>query len=110
MNVYTLYTYILVQGFCQSKLSTAYHAISSVAAAYELTINYYYYCSLYSPGTDRTGNASSVIVCSLVAKEIACSQNCSLATAVVLSPVYTAEWVYMSQYSRPNTIYITGGN
>jgi hypothetical protein len=37
--------------------------------------------------------------CSLVAREIACPQNCSRATAIVLSPVYTAvtlKWVYMS--------------
>jgi hypothetical protein len=55
---------------------------------------------LYSPSTDRTENLSSIIACSLVAGETTCSQSCSLATAVVLSPVYTAvAWqsVYMSQ-------------
>jgi hypothetical protein len=49
-----------------------------------------YKFSLCSPGTDRTENISSIIACSLVAGETACPQNCSLATAVVLSPVYTA--------------------
>jgi hypothetical protein len=56
--------------------------------------------SLYSPGTDRTENISSIIACSLVAGET-CPQSCSLAKSVVLSPVYTAvtrQWVYMLQY------------
>jgi hypothetical protein len=67
---------------------------------------------LYSSGTDRTGNGSSTLtlcstssrVClavhycvfSRVARETMCLQSCSLATAVVLSPVYTAvtwQWV-----------------
>jgi hypothetical protein len=42
-----------------------------------------------------------IIVCFLVTGDTTCQQNCSLATAVVLSPVYTAvtwQWVYMSQY------------
>jgi hypothetical protein len=58
--------------------------------------------SLYSPGMDRTENVSSIIACSVVAGEI-CPQSCSLATAVVLSPVYIADtwhWVYMSQYNK----------
>jgi hypothetical protein len=40
-------------------------------------------------------------VCSLVAGETTCPQSCSLATGVVLSPVYTAvtwQQVYISQY------------
>jgi hypothetical protein len=37
--------------------------------------------SLYSIGTDSTGNVSSIIVCSLVAEET-CPNVCSLATAV----------------------------
>jgi hypothetical protein len=48
------------------------------------------------PGSDCTENASS-----LVARET-CPQKCFLATAIVLSPVYTAvtlQWVYMSQYT-----------
>jgi hypothetical protein len=48
-----------------------------------------YQSSLYSPITDRTENVSSIIARSLVAGET-CPQSCSLATAVVLSPVYTA--------------------
>jgi hypothetical protein len=57
--------------------------------------------SLYSPGTDRTENVSTIIACSLVAGETRCLQSCSLATAVVLSPTYTAtarQWIYKSQY------------
>jgi hypothetical protein len=53
--------------------------------------------SLYSPGTDHTENVSSIIACSLISGET-CPQTCSLATAVVLSPVYAAvtwRWVYM---------------
>jgi hypothetical protein len=40
--------------------------------------------------------------CTLVSKET-CPQSCSLATAVVLLPVYTAvtgQWIYMSQYIK----------
>jgi hypothetical protein len=50
---------------------------------------------------DRTENVSSIIICSLVTGETTCSQSCSLATAVVLSPVYTTvtwHWVYIAQY------------
>jgi hypothetical protein len=57
--------------------------------------------SLYSPGTDHTENVSSIIACSLVAGETKCPQSCSLATASVLSPVYTVvawQQVYVSQY------------
>jgi hypothetical protein len=46
--------------------------------------------SLYKPGMDRTENVSSIIACSLVAGETTCPQSSSLATAVLLSPVYTA--------------------
>jgi hypothetical protein len=49
----------------------------------------------------RTHNISCIIARSLISGERACPQSCSLATAVVLSPVYTAvTWqrVYMSQY------------
>jgi hypothetical protein len=38
-------------------------------------------------------------VCSLDARETACSQGCSLTTAVVLFPVHTAvtrQWVYVT--------------
>jgi hypothetical protein len=58
-------------------------------------------CSLYSPGTDRTENVSSIIACPVVGGETTCPQSCSLGTVVVLSPVYTAvtwQWVSMSQY------------
>jgi hypothetical protein len=47
------------------------------------------YPSLHSPGTDRTENVSSIIACYLIAGKT-CPQNCSPATVVVLSPVYTA--------------------
>jgi hypothetical protein len=60
-------------------------------------------CSLYGPGTDRTENVFSIIACSLVAGKTTCPQSCSLATAVVLSPVYTAvtwQQVHMSQYGE----------
>jgi hypothetical protein len=53
--------------------------------------------TLYSLGMDCTGNVSSITAYSLVAWET-CPQSCSLATAVLLSPVYTAvtwQWVYM---------------
>jgi hypothetical protein len=52
---------------------------------------------------DGTGNASSIIACSLIAWELTCPQSCSLAKAILLSPVYTAvgwQWVCMSQYSE----------
>jgi hypothetical protein len=57
--------------------------------------------SLYRSSTDRTENLFSIIACSLVAGETICPQSCSLAEAVVLSPVYIAcTWqrVYMSRY------------
>jgi hypothetical protein len=44
--------------------------------------------SFYSPGSDRTENVSSITALSLVAAESTCPQVCSLATAVVLSPIY----------------------
>jgi hypothetical protein len=59
-----------------------------------------YQSSLYDPGTDISQNFSSIIACSLVVGETTCPQSCSLATAVVLSLVYTAvswQWIYMSQ-------------
>jgi hypothetical protein len=52
---------------------------------------------------DLTENILFIIACSLVARERTCPQSCSLATAVVLSPVYTAvawQWVSMSQYGE----------
>jgi hypothetical protein len=55
---------------------------------------------LYCPGTDRIENVSSIIACSLAAGKTTCPQSCSIVTAVVLSPVYTAvtwHWVCMSQ-------------
>jgi hypothetical protein len=51
--------------------------------------------------TDRTENDYSIIVCSLTAGDTTCPQICSLAMAIVLSPVYTAvtwQWNYMWQY------------
>jgi hypothetical protein len=45
----------------------------------------------------RTENVSSFIACSLISGETTCPQSCSLATAIVLSSVYTAviwQWVY----------------
>jgi hypothetical protein len=50
---------------------------------------------------DHTENISPIIAPSLIAGVTTCPQNCSLSTAVVLPPVYTAvtwQWVYMSQY------------
>jgi hypothetical protein len=55
-----------------------------------------------------TENVSSIIACSFVAREIVCPQSCSLATAVVLSPVYVAvTWqrVCMSQYLTSHSIH-----
>jgi hypothetical protein len=49
--------------------------------------------------TDRTENHSSIIACSLAAIETRCPQSCSLATAVVLSPVYTAVTWQRSWYN-----------
>jgi hypothetical protein len=54
---------------------------------------------LYSLGTDGTGNVSSIIACSVVGRETTSPQSCSLATAVVLSLIYTAvtwQWVYVT--------------
>jgi hypothetical protein len=50
----------------------------------------YCWSSLYSPGTDRIENVSSIIAGSHIAGETTCPQSCSLATTVLLSPVYTA--------------------
>jgi hypothetical protein len=50
--------------------------------------------------TKGTEKFSSIITCSLVSGETTCPQSCSLATAVVLSPIYTAvtwQWVFMSE-------------
>jgi hypothetical protein len=68
-----------------------------------------FYSSLYSPDTDPTETVSSIVACSLVAGVITCPQSCSLATAVLLSPFYTAvTWqrVYMSQYIRIGPSYV----
>jgi hypothetical protein len=65
-----------IQGYRQSRLSTADHALN-------------YQFSLYSPGKDRTENVSSIIVFLLVAGET-WPQSCFLAVALVLPPVYTA--------------------
>jgi hypothetical protein len=50
---------------------------------------------------------SSIIACSVVAWEATYPQSCSLATVVLLLPVYTVvtwQWVYMLQYvSRQKT-------
>jgi hypothetical protein len=40
--------------------------------------------------TFSSSSSSFIITCSFVAGETTCSQSCSLATAVVLSPIYTA--------------------
>jgi hypothetical protein len=57
--------------------------------------------SLYSHGTDRTANVSSIIACSLVVGEKLCPRRCSLATAVALSPVYIAvTWYIISFHSK----------
>lgn len=53
--------------------------------------------SLHSRGTNRKGNVSSNIACSPDAGKSG-PQNCSLATAVVLSPVYLA--VYLNVTTR----------
>jgi hypothetical protein len=60
---------------------------------------------------DHTEYVSSIIVCSLVAGET-CPQSWSLATAVLLSPVYTAvtwQWVYMPQYNFRKVMNLDGG-
>jgi hypothetical protein len=52
-------------------------------------------------GTDRTENLSSITACCLLAGGTTCLLSCSLATAIFLSPAYTAviwQCVYMSQY------------
>jgi hypothetical protein len=75
------------------------HVVPSTDSRSELPARYS--SSLYSPGKDRTENVSFIIACFLVAGETTCPQSCSLATAVVLPPVYTAvtwQWVYMTQY------------
>jgi hypothetical protein len=55
---------------------------------YKLRLNKNYKSSLYSSGTDRTGNVSSIIACSLVAGEI-CPKRCPPVTAVVLYALFT---------------------
>jgi hypothetical protein len=44
----------------------------------------------YVNNMDHNENTSSIIACSLVAGETMCPESCSIATAVVLSPVYKA--------------------
>jgi hypothetical protein len=56
--------------------------------------------SFYSPGIDRVENVFYIIACSLVTVET-CPQSRSLATAVVMSPIYKVSiWqcVYVSEY------------
>jgi hypothetical protein len=52
------------------------------------------------PTSTRTAEKTSLVLfCALVGET--CPQSCSLATAVVLFPVYTAvtwQWVYMSEH------------
>jgi hypothetical protein len=51
------------------------------------------------PHTDRIENVFPIIACSL--DVVTCPQSCYSATAVLLSPVYTAviwQWIYMLQY------------
>jgi hypothetical protein len=59
----------------------------------------HYYSSLYSPSTDGTQNVSSVTAYFLVTGDT-CVQICYLATAVLLSLIYTAVTWHMSQYLR----------
>jgi hypothetical protein len=62
------------------------------------------YLSLYSPGMDLTENVSSIIACTHIAGETTCPQSCSLVTAIVVSPVYTAvtwQWVCIQYYGQP---------
>jgi hypothetical protein len=50
----------------------------------------------------RTAQKTSITLLRVLVTGETCPQSCSLATAVVLSPVYKAvtwRWVYMSQYS-----------
>jgi hypothetical protein len=52
-------------------------------------------------GSHFVASYDSSFACSLVAGETTYPQSCSLATALVLLPAYTAvtwQWVYMSQY------------
>jgi hypothetical protein len=51
----------------------------------------------YSSGTHRTENVSSIIACSLIAWQTTCPQSCSLATAVVLSHVYLAMGLHVTE-------------
>jgi hypothetical protein len=63
-------------------------------------------CLYTGPDTDCTENVFSIIACSLVARETKCPQRCSLATAVVLSPVHTSvtwKWVSTSPYYTTKT-------
>jgi hypothetical protein len=58
-----------------------------------------------NPHTGRTEFFSCIVSYSLVAGETTRPRRRSLATAVILSPVYTAvtrQWVYMSQYCYRN--------
>jgi hypothetical protein len=64
-----------------------------------------FYLKQISFVTERRENISSIVACSLFAGET-CPQSFSLATAVVLSSVYTAvtlQCVYMSQNVCPNS-------
>jgi hypothetical protein len=86
-----MYIYNIYKGLCQSRLSTTNHALLLIAPATTAVKGFHVsLASLYSPGTDSTENVSSVITCSLAPRDTKCPQSCSLAAAVVLSPVYTA--------------------
>jgi hypothetical protein len=54
---------------------------------------------VYINGKDSTENVFFIIACSLVAGETMCPQSCSLVTAAVLSPVYTAICLLVTIYN-----------
>jgi hypothetical protein len=76
--------------------------VETLFKTYKKTIHLF----IDSSGTDRIGNVSSIIAWSLVAGGT-CPQGCSLATAVLLSPVYTAvtwQWIDMPHYNAGRDI------
>jgi hypothetical protein len=83
-------------------------SLSGPILAALMTIFYCLRFETLQPGGPGPENVSSIIACSLFARET-CPQSCFLATAVVLWLIYTADtwrWVYMSQYANVWTLNI----
>jgi hypothetical protein len=77
----------LLLGSCHRRLVAISHQLPTLLTAIPRLSHNGSWSSLYSLSTDHIENVFSITACSLIAREATCPQSCSLAMAVVLSPV-----------------------